>query len=104
MTVFSNHSTKELLDFYIKQTARFKKERAILDEVKDEVQSRIDKGELESYRDMNKYVYDSLVITYFERTTWKYSPAVESLKEQEQFNGNATPASAITYRFAVKND
>ena len=104
MTVFSNHSTEDLLDFYIKQTARFKKERTILDEVKDELQDRIDKGELESYRDMNKYVYDSLVITYFERTTWKYSPAVESLKEQEQFNGNATPASAITYRFAVKND
>lgn len=104
MTVFSNHSTEDLLDFYIKQSGRLKKERTILDEAKEEVQTRIQKGELESYRDMNKYVYESLVITNFERTTWKYSPAVESLKEQEQFNGTATQATAITYRLTVKND
>ena len=56
MTVFSNHSTEDLLDFYIKQTAHFK-ERTILDGKRRT--SGLDPGELESYRDMNKYVYDS---------------------------------------------
>ena len=64
----------------------------------------LQKGELESLEDQGRYVYDNLQIQVVERRSWKYSPAVEALKEKEQFNGNATQSTNSSYRFVVKGD
>ena len=75
----------------------------IVAELRKRIQAAIEEGELESLDDAGRYVYENLQIQVVERKTWKYSSAVDQLKEKEQFNGNATQTSNSSYRFVVKD-
>ena len=76
---------------------------AFMTELRKQIQVAIELGELESLDDAGRYVYENLQIQVVERKTWKYSPAVDQLKEKEQFNGNATQTASSSYRFVVKD-
>ena len=101
-TASISQSTTQLLDLFISKQAELKKLETFLVEIRKQIQTAIEMGELESLDDQGRYVYDNLQIQVVERKSWKYSPAVEALKEKEQFNGNATQATSASYRFVVK--
>ena len=96
-------STTQLLDVFLAKQAQLKNLEAIVTELRKQIQTAIELGELESLDDAGRYVYENLQIQVVERKTWKYSPAVDQLKEKEQFNGNATQSSSASYRFVVKD-
>jgi len=98
-----SQSTTQLLDLFISKQAELKKLDSFITELRKQIQTAIELGELESLDDAGRYVYDNLQIQVVERKTWKYSPAVDALKEKEQFNGNATQASNTSYRFVIKD-
>ena len=102
-TASLNPSTSQLLDLFILKQAEYKALGTFLDELRKQVQNAIELGELESLNDNGKFQYDNLQIQVVERKTWKYSPAVDALREQEQFNGNATQSTSTSYRFVVKD-
>ena len=103
MTVGPSQSTTQLLDLFISKQAELKKLETFLTDIRKQIQIAIELGELESLDDQGRYVYDNLQIQVVERKSWKYSPAVDQLKEKEQFNGNATQSTSASYRFVVKD-
>jgi hypothetical protein len=96
-------STTQLLDLFISKQAELKTLETFITELRKQIQTAIELGELESLDDAGRYVYDNLQIQVVERKTWKYSSAVDALKEKEQFNGNATQTSNTSYRFVIKD-
>ena len=103
MTASLNPTTAKLLDLYIVKQAQLKKDEALLAELRTQIQDAINLGELDELIDGERYVYDGLSISVYERKSWKYSSAVDALREQEQFNGTATQSTATSYRFTVKS-
>ena len=101
-TAGTTQSTSQLLDLFISKQAELKKLETFVIELRKQIQTAIELGELESLVDDGRYVYDNLQIQVVERKTWKYSSAVDALREQEQFNGTATQATNTSYRFVVK--
>ena len=101
-TVSLSQSTTQLLDLFISKQVELKQLEAFIAELRKQIQTAIELGELESLNDQGKYAYDNLQIQVVERKSWKYSPAVEALKEREQFNGDATQTTNASYRFFVK--
>ena len=83
-------STTKLLDVFIEKQAQIKNLEAIVAELRKQIQTAIELGELDSLDDAGRYQYKNLTIQNVPRKSWKYSSAVETLKEREQFNGNAT--------------
>ena len=102
MTASLNQSTSQLLDLFVSKQAELKKLETFVTELRKQIQTAIELGELESLVDDGRYVYDNLQIQVVERKTWKYSSAVDALREQEQFNGTATQTTNASYRFVVK--
>ena len=102
-TASVNPSTIQLLDVFLAKQAQLKNLELIVAELRKKIQTAIEMGELESLDDAGRYVYENLQIQVVERKTWKYSPAVDQLKEKEQFNGNATQTTNASYRFVVKD-
>ena len=103
MTASPSQSTTQLLDLFISKQAELKKLETFLSDIRKQIQIAIELGELESLDDQGRYVYDNLQIQVVERKTWKYSSAVDQLKEKEQFNGNATQTTNASYRFVLKD-
>ena len=103
MTASPSQSTTQLLDLFISKQAELKKLETFLTDIRKQIQIAIELGELESLDDQGRYVYDNLQIQVVERKSWKYSPAVDQLKEKEQFNGNATQTTNASYRFVLKD-
>ena len=79
----------------------------IVAELRKRIQTAIELGELDSLDDAGRYQYENLQIQRVERKTWKYSPettaSIETLKERDQFSGNATQSTSASYRFVVKD-
>ena len=96
-------STTQLLDLFISKQAEFKKLEAFITELRKQIQTAIEMGELESLDDAGRYQYKNLTIQNVPRKSWKYSAAVDQLKEKEQFNGDATQTINASYRFIVKD-
>ena len=103
MTASPSQSTTQLLDLFISKQVELKKLETFITEIRKQIQTAIEMGELDSLDDQGRYVYDNLQIQVVERKSWKYSPAVDQLKEKEQFNGNATQSTSASYRFVVKD-
>ena len=103
MTASPSQSTTQLLDLFISKQAELKKLETFLTDIRKQIQIAIELGELESLDDQGRYVYDNLQIQVVERKTWKYTSAVDQLKEKEQFNGNATQTTNASYRFVLKD-
>ena len=89
MTASPSQSTTQLLDLFISKQAELKKLETFLTDIRKQIQIAIELGELESLDDQGRYVYDNLQIQVVERKTWKYSSAVDQLREREQFDGTA---------------
>ena len=104
MTALLNPTTANLLDLYIAKQSQLKKDEAFLAGLRQQIQDAINLGELDALIDKERYVYNGLSISVFERKSWKYSSAVDALREQEQFNGTATQTTATSYRFTVKTN
>jgi hypothetical protein len=104
MTASLNPTTAKLLDLYIEKQSQHKKDGIFIDELRKQIQDAINLGELDELIDKERYVYNGLSISVYERKSWKYSAAVDALREQEQFNGTATQTTATSYRFTVKTD
>ena len=102
-TASLNPSTTKLLDVFLEKQAQLKNMEAIVAELRKKIQVAIELGELDSLDDAGRFQYGNLQIQVVERKTWKYSAAVEALKEKEQFNGNATQSTNASYRFVVKD-
>lgn len=102
-TVSLSQSTAQLLDLFISKQTELKKLEAFIGEVRKQLQMAAESGELDPIKQNGNYFYDNLQIQVVERKSWKYSAAVDALKEQEQFNGNATQSTNATYRFLVQN-
>ena len=102
MTASLNPSTKDLLDHFISLQQQLKFVEANVARVRKEIQTAIEVGELDSLDDAGRYQYENLTIQNVPRKTWKYSAAVDQLKEKEQFNGDATQTTTAAYRFIVK--
>ena len=103
MTASPSPSTTKLLDVFIEKQAQIKNLEAIVAELRKQIQTAIELGELDSLDDAGRYQYKNLTIQNVPRKSWKYSSAVETLKEREQFNGNATQTTNASYRFIVKD-
>ena len=103
MTASPSPSTTKLLDVFIEKQAQIKNLEAIVAELRKQIQAAIELGELDSLDDAGRYQYKNLTIQNVPRKSWKYSSAVETLKEREQFNGNATQTISASYRFIVKD-
>ena len=103
MTASPENKTTQLLDAFIAKQRQHKRDAAVLDEMRKDIQAAYENGELEAYRSLDKVVYNELEIICFERKNWKYSSAIDALKEQEQFNGTATQTTNNTFRFTVRS-
>ena len=73
-------------------------------ELRKQIQVAIEMGELSSLDDAGRYVYENLQIQVVERKSWKYSPAVDQLREREQFDGTAKQQINSSYRFVIKQN
>ena len=106
-TASLNPSTTQLLDLFISKQAELKALEAFMTELRKQIQVAIEMGELSSLDDAGRYVYENLQIQVVERKSWKYSPettaSIETLKERDQFSGNATQTASSSYRFVVKD-
>ena len=103
MTALPSPSTTRLLDVFIEKQAQIKNLEAIVAELRKQIQTAIELGELDSLDDAGRYQYKNLTIQNVPRKSWKYSAAIDQLKEREQFNGNATQTISASYRFIVKD-
>ena len=103
MTASPSPSTTKLLDVFIEKQAQIKNLEAIVAELRKQIQTAIELGELESLDDAGRYQYKNLTIQNVPRKSWKYSAAVDQLKEKEQFNGDATQTVNASYRFIIKD-
>ena len=104
MTASPSQSTTQLLDLFISKQAELKKLETFLTDIRKQIQIAIELGELESLDDQGRYVYDNLQIQVVERKSWKYSPAVDQLREREQFDGTAKQQINSSYRFVIKQN
>ena len=103
-TVGLSPSTTQLLDVFLAKQAQLKNLEAIVTELRKQIQTAIELGELESLDDAGRYVYENLQIQVVESKDMEVTaPAVDQLKEKEQFNGNATQSTNASYRFVVKD-
>lgn len=91
-----------LLDTFINNQQELKKLSAFNAELRKQIQMAIELGELDPLNHQDKFIHDILEIQPVERKTWKYSTAVETLKEREQFNGHAKQTVTTSYRFTLK--
>ena len=103
-TAFLNPSTTQLLDLFISKQAELKALEAFMTELRKQIQVAIEMGELSSLDDAGRYVYENLQIQVVERKSWKYSPAVDQLREREQFDGTAKQQINSSYRFVIKQN
>ena len=103
MTASPSPSTTKLLDVFIEKQAQIKNLEAIVAELRKQIQTAIELGELDSLDDAGRYQYKNLTIQNVPRKSWKYSAAVDQLREKEQFNGDATQTISTSYRFIVKD-
>ena len=103
MTASPSPSTTKLLDLFISKQTELKALEAFIGELRKQIQTAIELGELDSLDDAGRYQYQNLTIQNVPRKTWKYSEAVDQLKEKEQFNGDATQTINASYRFIVKD-
>ena len=107
MTASPSPSTTKLLDLFISKQAELKTLETFIAELRKQIQTAIELGELSSLDDAGRYVYDNLQIQVVERKTWKYSPQttaeIDAIREKSQFNGNATQTSNTSYRFVIKD-
>lgn len=92
----------QLLDLFISKQAELKVLETFVSDLRKQIETAIQLGELDALQDNGKFIYDNLQIQTVERKTWKYSTAVEALKEREQFNGNAKATVNTSYRFILK--
>ena len=92
----------QLLDIFISKQQEFKELTTFMAELRKQIQMAIELGELDPLSNQDKFIYDILEIQPVERKTWKYSTAVETLKEREQFNGHAKQTVTTSYRFTLK--
>lgn len=92
----------QLLDIFISKQQEFKELTTFIAELRKQIQMAIELGELDPLSHQDKFIYDILEIQTVERKTWKYSTAVETLKEREQFNGHAKQTITTSYRFTLK--
>ena len=92
----------QLLDIFISKQQEFKELTTFMAELRKQIQMAIELGELDPLSHQDKFIYDILEIQPVERKTWKYSTAVETLKEREQFNGHAKQTITTSYRFTLK--
>ena len=65
------------------------------------VQEAIDRGEIKLEND--RYSEGGLSINVVERTNYKFSPAVDALREQEIFEQIATAQKTASLRFVYKD-
>ena len=103
MTASPSPSTTKLLDLFISKQAELKALDTFVGELRKQIQTAIELGELSSLDDGGRFQYENLQIQVVERKTWKYSPAVDQLKEKEQFSGDATQTTNASYRFLIKD-
>ena len=73
MIASPSQSTTQLLDLFISKQAELKKLETFLTDIRKQIQTAIEMGELESLDDQGRYVYDNLQIQVVERKSWKYS-------------------------------
>jgi lipopolysaccharide biosynthesis regulator YciM len=66
------------------------------------VQAAIDAGEIKLEND--RYQEGGLYINVVERTNYKFSPAVDALREQEIFEQIATAQKTASLRFVYKDE
>jgi len=92
----------QLLDIFISKQQEFKELTTFMAELRKQIQMAIELGELDPLSHQDKFIHDILEIQPVERKTWKYSTAVETLKEREQFNGHAKQTITTSYRFTLK--
>jgi hypothetical protein len=92
----------QLLDLFISKQAELKVLETFVSDIRKQIETAIELGELDELQVQGKFIYDNLQIQTVERKTWKYSTAVETLKEREQFNGNAKATVSSSYRFLLK--
>ena len=81
-----------------------RKEKALAEEkalAKELIQNAIELGEIKLVG--NKVVAGPLTVSIFERTSWKYTAAVDALKEQEQFEGTAAQTKTHSYRYVLRD-
>ncbi len=102
MTASPNPSTTQLLDLFISKQAELKALDTFVAELRKQIQTAAELGELDSFDDNGRYQYKNLTIQNVPRKSWKYSAAVDQLREKEQFNGDATQTISTSYRFIVK--
>ena len=103
MTASPSPSTTKLLDLFISKQAELKALDTFVGELRKQIQTAIELGELDSLDDAGRYQYQNLTIQNVPRKSWKYSAAVDQLKEKEQFSGDATQTISASYRFIVKD-
>lgn len=101
--VITGLSTTKLLDLLIDRQSELKKLDAFVKEIRKIIEISIGLGELESLAVDGTYVYNNLRIQPVSRKVWEYSPAVDALKEQEQFNGTALQKTNVSHRFIIKD-
>lgn len=94
--------TNQLLDLYIDKQNELKALVALVDDLRDQITTAIELGELDAFKTGDKFGYRNLQIQTTQRLSWKYSSAVAQLKEQEQFTGAAEKTFSNSYRFVVK--
>ena len=100
-----SRSTQNLLDLYIDRKRELKKLATFVDDLHQQIQHAISLGELDScIIDKNRFQHGPLTITGVQRKTWKYSAAVKTLQEQEQFEGVATQTISESYRFNISDE
>lgn len=102
MTASLHQSTIQLLKLFISKQVELKQLETFVAELRKQIQTAIELDELSSLEDQGKFVYDNLQIQVVERKSWKYTKAVDELKEREQFEGIATPTTNASYRFVIK--
>ena len=104
MTASLNPSTTQLLDVFIAKQEQLKRSRSDRQRTSQaDSDSYRARASLEALDDAGRFNYKNLTIQVVPRKTWKYSSAVETLKEREQFNGHATQSTSASYRFIVKD-
>ncbi len=103
MTASPNQSTTQLLDLFISKQSELKTLETFVAELRKQIQTAAELGELDSFDDAGRYQYKNLTIQNVPRKSWKYSAAVDQLREKEQFNGDATQAISTSYRFIIKD-
>lgn len=96
-----NLTTQGLLNLYVSK----RKEQKVLDffvtSLKEQLCKAIEMGELEEFQKEGKYTLPGLIVTSVKRRSFKYSQAVDDLKEREEVDGIATQRLTESYSFKI---